>query len=95
MLVNIYNYDYSFGAGRSREIKWILVSLIARRQTGALDITMFSLLLPVVGLPPGFMQNNGSMSAGLALAFTYRIRLHHRGCIQYSRVYINNIDAQV
>ena len=31
----------------------------------ALDITMFSLLLPFVGLPPGFMQNTGSASAGL------------------------------
>ena len=56
-MVHIYNYAYSFGAG-------ILVYLIAWRQTGSLDITRFSLLFPVVGLPPGFMQNNGSASAG-------------------------------
>ena len=34
-----------------------------------MDITMFSLLLPIVGLPLGFMQNNGSASAGRVKAF--------------------------
>ena len=70
MLGHIYKYAYGFGAGRRREIKGILVYLIARRRTWALDITMFSLLLPIVGLLPGFMQNNASASAGLAQMFT-------------------------
>ncbi len=83
MLIHIHNYAYSFGASRRREIKGILSYRIAGGQTGALDITRFSLLLPVVGLPPGFMQNNGSPSAGLELAFPYRI------CLQYCRVYMN------
>ncbi len=88
-LVHIYHYGYGFGAIRRREIKGILVYLIAQRLTGALDTTMFSLLLPLVGFPTGFMQNNGSTSAGLALAVSDRIRLHHLGHIQYCRVYIN------
>ncbi len=59
MLFHIYNHGYSFGAGRRREIKGILVYLNAG-QTGSLDITRFLLLLPIVGLPLGFMLNNGS-----------------------------------
>ena len=93
ILVHIHNYAYSFGAGRRREIKGILVYQIARRQTGMLDITMFSLLLPIGGLPLGFMQNNGSASAGLAKAFTYRICLCHRGRIQYCLIYIHFIQS--
>ncbi len=58
-------------------------------QTGALDFTMFSLLLLIVGLPQGFMQNNGSAMAGLAHAFTYPIHLPHQGRIQYCRIYID------
>ncbi len=50
---------------------------------------MFTLLLPVVGLPPGFMQNNGSGSVGLMQPFTYRIRLHHHRGTQYCRVNMN------
>ena len=77
MLVHIHNYAYGFSAGRRREIKGILIYLITWRQTGVLDVTMLSLLLPVVGLPLGFMQNNESASAGLAQAFTYCIHLRH------------------
>ncbi len=73
MLVHIYNYAYSFGASMKREIKGILVNLIACRQTGALDITRFSLLLPILGFPPGFMQNSGSASDCQKQAFTYCI----------------------
>ena len=40
-----------------------------------------SVLLPIVGLPLGFMQNNGSWSTGPAQAFIYRI------CFTSSRVY--------
>ncbi len=54
-----------------------------------LDITEFSLSLPFVGLPPGFMQNNGSASTGLARSFTFCIRLRHQGHIQYCHIYIH------
>ena len=93
VLVHIYNYAYSFGAGMRREIKGILFYLIVQRQTGTLDLTMFSLLLPVLGLPPGFIQNNVSASAGLEQAFTFDIHLHHKGRIQYCRVYIHLMNC--
>ena len=48
---------------------------------------MFSLLC-FVGLPLGFMQNNGSASASQTQAFTYWIGLYHRERIQYCCVYV-------
>ncbi len=40
------------------------------RRSAALDIMMFSLLIPVAGLPLGFLQK---ASAGLMLGFNYHI----------------------
>ncbi len=89
MLVHINNYAYGFGAGRGGRSKGYLVLPECHRYLCVFDIIMFLLLLPVVGLPLGFMQNNGRASAGLAQEFTYGTCLHHRGRSLICRVYIH------